>query len=53
MRKRLKELEMFSLEKRTFSVDIIGFKYLKDRHKKDGEKLFSLAMESRTRGNVF
>uniref|UniRef100_K7EX00 Reverse transcriptase domain-containing protein n=1 Tax=Pelodiscus sinensis TaxID=13735 RepID=K7EX00_PELSI len=47
---RLKELDLFSLEKRRLTGDMIAvFRYLKGCHKKMGENLFILASEDRTR----
>ncbi|KFV92211.1 hypothetical protein N327_07650, partial [Fulmarus glacialis] len=51
---RLRELGLFSLEKRRFWEDLIAaFQYLKEAHKKDGGKLFSRACCDRTKGNGF
>ncbi|KAK4825596.1 hypothetical protein QYF61_000685 [Mycteria americana] len=47
---RLRELGLFSLEKRSLRGDLIeGFPYLKGAYKKDGDRLFSRACCNRTR----
>ncbi|KAK4811358.1 hypothetical protein QYF61_027587 [Mycteria americana] len=47
---RLRELGLFSLEKRRFWGDLIAaFQYIKGAHKKDGEKLFTRTCNDRTR----
>jgi len=47
---RLRELGLFSLEKRRFQGDLIAaFQYLKGAYRKDGENLFSRAYCNRTR----
>ncbi|XP_053261122.1 uncharacterized protein LOC128421867 [Podarcis raffonei] len=49
---RLRELGMFSLEKRRLRGDMIAmFKYIKGCHIEEGERLFSAAPEKRTRSN--
>ncbi|KFQ73574.1 hypothetical protein N335_09187, partial [Phaethon lepturus] len=48
----LRELEMFSLEKRRLQGDLLAaFQYLRGAYKKDGDRLFSRACCDRTRGN--
>ena len=51
---RLRELGLFSLEKRRLWADLIAaFQYLKGAYRKDGENIFSKACRERTRSNGF
>jgi len=51
---KLRELGLFSLEKRRLQGDlIVAFQYIKGAYRKDGENLFSKACCDRTRSNGF
>jgi len=51
---RLRELELFSLEKRRLQRDpVVTFQYLKRGSKKEGDRLCSRAYCERTRRNGF
>ena len=51
---RLKELSLFSLEKRRLRCDLIAaFQYLNGVYKQEGSQLFERAVNRRTRGSGF
>ena len=51
---RLRELELFILEKRKLRCDlIVAFQYLKGSYRKEGDGLFIRVCCERTRENVF
>ena len=53
-KERLRELGLFSLQKRTLRGDLFAaFQYLKRAFKKSGKRLFTRAWSDRTKGNGF
>ena len=50
---RLRELGLFSLEKKLWADFIAAFQYLKGAYKQEGSQLFERVDNSRTRGNGF
>lgn len=50
---RLRELDLFSLEKRLQGDLTVTFQYLKAAHKKNGQKLCKKTYSDRTRGSGF
>ena len=52
MKKKLRELGLFGLEKRRLQEDlIVAFQYLKEAYKQERERLFMRVDSDRTRGN--
>ena len=51
---RVKELGLFSLEKRRLQGDVVvAFQYLKRANKHEGNQLFTRVDSDKTRGNSF
>ena len=51
---RLRELSLFSLEKRRLQDDLsAALQYLKEAYKQEGSQLFERADNSRTKGNGY
>ena len=53
-KERLRELSLFSLEKRRLRGDlVVAFQYLKGAYKQGGDQLFMRVDDGRARGNGF